>query len=118
MKTEKDVYFKSFELNLTDNTRHYFKIKNRLNSHVDYVGQHSVLFQCLEGIPRESYYLATKVGRYEKEVAKMFDFTVERTRRSINESLERLKLNYVDLLQVENLCKCVFIKKIVYNCFD
>ncbi|ENN75135.1 L-galactose dehydrogenase isoform X2 [Dendroctonus ponderosae] len=62
-----------------------------------------VLGQCLQGIPREAYYVATKVGRYEKEVAKMFDFSVERTRRSINESLERLKLNYVDLLQVHDV---------------
>ena len=30
----------------------------------------------------------------------MFDFTAERTLRSIDESLHRMKLDYVDVLQV------------------
>ncbi|XP_050307122.1 uncharacterized protein LOC126743899 [Anthonomus grandis grandis] len=63
----------------------------------------SILGMCLEGIPRSAYYLATKVGRYEKERSKMFNFSAERTRKSIDESLARLKLDYVDLLQVHDI---------------
>lgn len=58
------------------------------------------ILKCLEGIPRKAYYLATKVGRYEKDPQKMFDFSRDRTLKSIEESLNRLKLDYVDLLQV------------------
>ena len=32
------------------------------------------MFQALETIPREKYYLATKVGRYEANYPQMFDF--------------------------------------------
>ncbi|XP_066257365.1 uncharacterized protein [Euwallacea similis] len=62
-----------------------------------------ILGLCLEGIPRKAYYLATKVGRYEKDPKKMFDFSVDRTLKSIDESLTRLKLDYVDLLQVHDI---------------
>ncbi|XP_060517091.1 uncharacterized protein LOC132696342 isoform X2 [Cylas formicarius] len=62
-----------------------------------------ILGLCLEGIPREAYYLATKVCRYEKDPTLMFDFSAERTRKSIDESLQRLRLNYVDILQIHDL---------------
>eukprot|EP00118_Oscarella_pearsei_P025616 m.308477 g.308477 ORF g.308477 m.308477 type:complete len:357 (+) comp44070_c0_seq1:66-1136(+) len=61
-----------------------------------------VLGKALEGIPRQAYYLATKACRYMPEVDKMFDFTAGRTLRSIDESLQRLKLDYVDILQVHD----------------
>ncbi|XP_065834655.1 uncharacterized protein [Oscarella lobularis] len=61
-----------------------------------------VLGKALEGIPREAYYLATKACRYRPEVDQMFDFSAERTLRSIDQSLERLKIDYVDLLQVHD----------------
>jgi aryl-alcohol dehydrogenase-like predicted oxidoreductase len=54
----------------------------------------------LLGVPREQFYVATKVGRYEPKLEKMFDFSAERTLRSIDESLARLRLDYVDLIQV------------------
>ena len=60
----------------------------------------SLLLQGLENIPRESYYLATKVGRYLPEPTEMFDFRAERVIRSVDESLERLGLNYIDIIQV------------------
>lgn len=62
-----------------------------------------ILGLCLEGIPRKAYYLATKCCRYEKDPKLMFDFTAERTRKSIEESLSRLKLDYVDLLQCHDV---------------
>ncbi|XP_048755124.2 uncharacterized protein LOC125666052 isoform X2 [Ostrea edulis] len=62
-----------------------------------------VLGKALEGIPRSAYYMATKVGRYKPEVDEMFDFSAERTLRSVDESLQRLGLDYVDIIQVHDM---------------
>ena len=51
-------------------------------------------------IPRGAYYVATKVGRYELDYENMFDFTREKTIKSVEKSLERLGLDYIDLIQV------------------
>lgn len=56
--------------------------------------------QALQGIPRQAYYIATKVGRYELDYENMFDFTVEKTRKSFRKSLELLGVDYVDVIQV------------------
>src|SRR6266851_3817066 len=47
----------------------------------------TVLGKALATIPRERYYLATKVGRYGQEA---FDFTAPRVTASVDESLRRL----------------------------
>ena len=60
----------------------------------------SVLGDALADVPRESYFIGTKVGRYEKNVLGMFDFSRERTLSSVSDSLLRLKLRYVDIIQV------------------
>ena len=60
----------------------------------------SLSFQGLANIPRECYYLTTKVGRYLPEPTEMFDFRAERVIRSVDESLERLGLTYIDVIQV------------------
>ena len=57
----------------------------------------------LKGIPRERYFIATKVARYEKDAAKMFDFSAEKVTASAQESLQRLQLDYVDLLQAHDV---------------
>jgi len=62
-----------------------------------------VLGQALKQIPRNAYYIATKVGRYVEDVFDQFDFSRERTLKSIDESLERLGLEYVDLIQVHDM---------------
>jgi len=54
-------------------------------------------------IPREAIYVSTKVGRYSKEVDKMFDFRAERVIKSVDESLQRMGLEYVDLIQVHDM---------------
>nr|ACG75921.1 galactose dehydrogenase [Malpighia glabra] len=46
------------------------------------------------GVPRNEYIVSTKCGRYKEG----FDFSAERVTRSIEESLERLQLDYVDIL--------------------
>lgn len=62
-----------------------------------------ILGECLKNIPRESYYIATKVGRYEKDPKLMFDFSAEKTRESIETSLKRMKLDYIDVIQVHDI---------------
>ena len=62
--------------------------------------------QILKDVPRSSYYLNTKVCRYEPTFGKMFDFSAERTLRSIDESLIRLKTDHIDIIQV---CRNIII---------
>ena len=62
----------------------------------------SVLGKALREIPREKYYLATKVARYG-EKQQDFDFSAARVAQSINESLERLGVEYVDFIQVHDM---------------
>ncbi len=60
----------------------------------------SVLGKALRGVPRDRYVLATKVGRYGDTE---FDFSGERVRRSMDESLQRLGVDYVDLIQAHDV---------------
>ncbi|KAK0093494.1 hypothetical protein PV326_013398 [Microctonus aethiopoides] len=59
--------------------------------------------KALKGIPRSAYYIATKVGRYELDFKNMFDFSIEKTRKSIKRSLELLQLDYIDVIQVHDI---------------
>lgn len=56
----------------------------------------------LKNIPRDKYFIATKVGRYEKDTSKMFNFTVAKIQESFQQSLDNLQLPYVDLIQVHD----------------
>lgn len=56
--------------------------------------------EALRGIPRDSYLLATKAGRYGRET---FDFSPERVERSLDESLRRLGTDYVDIFQLHDI---------------
>jgi L-galactose dehydrogenase len=52
------------------------------------------LGKALRGIERSKFVVSTKVGRYgDKE----FDFSAQRVKKSLNESLERLGLDHVEL---------------------
>jgi L-galactose dehydrogenase len=62
----------------------------------------TVLGKALRDIPREKYYLATKVGRYGK-TQEGFDFSAERVTKSVDESLARLNVDYVDFIQVHDM---------------
>tara|TARA_B110000967_G_scaffold209074_1_gene263627 strand:- start:1978 stop:2907 length:930 start_codon:yes stop_codon:yes gene_type:complete len=53
------------------------------------------LGKCLKGIPRHDYYISTKVGRYADDI---FDFSETTIIKSLDSSLERLGINYVDIL--------------------
>ena len=60
----------------------------------------TVLGKALKGVPRDAYYLATKVGQYGTGE---FDFSRERILRGYEESLRRLGVDYVDLLQCHDI---------------
>ncbi|MGC3988535.1 MAG: aldo/keto reductase [Chthoniobacteraceae bacterium] len=62
----------------------------------------TVLGKALREIPRDKYLLATKVGRYGYK-EKDFDFSAERVTRSLDESLARLGVDYVDFIQVHDM---------------
>jgi len=50
-------------------------------------------------VPRDQYVVSTKCGRY----AEGFDFSAQRVTQSIDESLARLNLDYVDILQCHDI---------------
>jgi aryl-alcohol dehydrogenase-like predicted oxidoreductase len=51
--------------------------------------------------PRTDYYIATKIGRYSsKNIEEWFDFSYERTLRSVENSIKLLNCDYIDLIQV------------------
>jgi len=62
----------------------------------------TVLGKALKGIPRDRYYLETKVGRYGMEIED-FDFSAERVMASVDESLARLGVDYVDVIQCHDI---------------
>ncbi|XP_049843524.1 uncharacterized protein LOC126295222 isoform X4 [Schistocerca gregaria] len=62
-----------------------------------------ILGKALKEVPRQAYYIGTKVGRYELDPRRMFDFSASKTRQSIEKSLKLLQLDYVDILQVHDV---------------
>jgi len=60
----------------------------------------TVLGKALKELSRGRYYLATKIGRYG---ADQFDFSAKRTIESVDESLKRLKVDYVDVIQCHDV---------------
>ncbi|KAJ0183688.1 hypothetical protein K1T71_000111 [Dendrolimus kikuchii] len=59
--------------------------------------------RALREVPRQSYFIGSKVGRYEKDTRGMFDFSAERTRAGVLSTLQRLGLDYLDLIQIHDL---------------
>lgn len=70
------------------------------------------LGKILPTFDRSSYFLNTKVGRYESEPAKMFDFSPKRVFESVEKSLSLLNVDYVDVLQVHDVEFAPDLKKI------
>lgn len=62
----------------------------------------TMLGQTLQGVPREKYVLATKVGRYGSEIAD-FDFSAARVTASVDESLARLGVEHIDIIQCHDI---------------
>lgn len=62
----------------------------------------AVLGKALEALPRDQVIVATKVGRYGPDIAD-FDFSADRVTRSVRESLERLRMPYIDIIQCHDV---------------
>ena len=54
----------------------------------------------LKGLPRDQVILATKVGRYDKA---KFDFSAATVTQSVHDSLKRLQVDYIDLIQTHDI---------------
>jgi len=63
----------------------------------------TVLGKALRNIPREKYYLSTKVGRYGKDGVNTWDYSAKRVTDSVYESMERLGIDYIDLINVHDI---------------
>ena len=63
----------------------------------------TVLGQALKGIPRDKYFLSTKVGRYGQDGKNTWDYSAERVTRSVYESMERLGVDFIDLINVHDI---------------
>ena len=60
----------------------------------------SVLGKALREVPRDRYFLSTKVGRYDVD---RFDFSAARVTSGVDESLKRLGVDFVDLIQCHDI---------------
>jgi len=87
-------------------------LKQAINATVNYIdtapwyGQgasEEMLGRFLPQHDRDSFVIATKVGRYSTDPKKMFDFSREATLKSVDESLKKLNLDYVDIIQVHDV---------------
>ena len=76
-------------INFLDTSPHYGVTKSE-----------TVLGQALKGVPRDSYYLATKVGQYGEG---HFDFSAARVTQSFNESCARLGTDYIYVLHCHDI---------------
>ncbi len=62
-----------------------------------------VLGKALREISRQRYYLSTKVGRYGKDGVNTWDYSAQRVTDSVYESMERLGVDYIDLINVHDI---------------
>ena len=63
----------------------------------------TVLGKALKEIPRDKYILSTKVGRYGKDGVNTWDYSGQRATESVYESMERLNIDYIDLINVHDI---------------
>ncbi len=62
-----------------------------------------VLGKALKDIPRHKYFLSTKVGRYGKDGVNTWDYSAQRATASVYESMERLHVDFIDLINVHDV---------------
>ncbi len=63
----------------------------------------TVLGKALRDIPRDKYFLSTKVGRYGRDGVNTWDYSASRVTDSVYESMERLHVDYIDLINVHDI---------------
>lgn len=62
-----------------------------------------VLGKALREIPRDKYILSTKVGRYGHDGINTWDYSGKRAHDSVFESMERLGVDYIDIINVHDI---------------
>ena len=62
-----------------------------------------VLGKALKEIPRDKFILSTKVGRYGKDGVNTWDYSAKRAHDSVYESMERLNVDYIDIINVHDI---------------
>ena len=68
-----------------------------------YYKAETVLGKALKEIPRDKFILSTKVGRYGEDGHNTWDYSAERVTRSVYESMERLHVDFIDLINVHDI---------------
>ena len=68
-----------------------------------YLKAESVLGKALKEIDRNRYYLSTKVGRYGKDGENHWDYSAKKSKESVYESMDRLNIDYIDLINVHDI---------------
>jgi aryl-alcohol dehydrogenase-like predicted oxidoreductase len=63
----------------------------------------TVLGKALKNIARSRYYLSTKVGRYGNDGVNTWDYTARRAKESVYESMERLHVDFIDLINIHDI---------------
>ena len=63
----------------------------------------TVLGKALKEIPRDRFILSTKVGRYGKDGVNTWDYSGKRAVESVYESMERLNVDHIDLINVHDV---------------
>lgn len=68
-----------------------------------YYKAETVLGKALKDIPRDKFILSTKVGRYGEDGHNTWDYSADRITRSVYESMERLNIDFIDLINVHDI---------------
>lgn len=63
----------------------------------------TVLGKALKQVDRSRYVLSTKVGRYGENGVNTWDYSAERVTRSVYESMERLNIDHIDIINVHDV---------------
>ena len=61
-----------------------------------------VIGWALEALDREKLQINTKVGRYEADPSRQFDYSKETTFKSVQRSIKRMNCRYIDVLQLHD----------------
>lgn len=63
----------------------------------------TVLGKALKELPRDAFTLSTKVGRYGANGVNTWDYSSKRAVESVYESMERLHIDHIDLINVHDI---------------
>lgn len=66
-----------------------------------------VLGECIKDIPRQSYFIGTKVGRYSNSE---FNYGYDSVIKGVNDSMNRLGIDVIDLVQCHDIEFCESLK--------